>query len=546
MSKIKFILDRKWTMFVVLLVFLGFVYFQNSGSENEKLEEVISSPTKQVDVITFGEWDPDENREVLATIESDQEVDILAEVSGTIDKVLVDIGDDVVEGHVLARYKKSSDPTQINYENALRNLSTTKLSAENLIKQSEINLDSAISEYKQIRLSEEQNKRKAFERLKTQSKNSEILITNYLNWIDRLFGVSNTYRYESVSDREGIGAQDKVGKQNVKNETEKLVYSKSSLLKDLLPDAGDGEIFQYAENRLVFLSDTKSLAVLFDDLLHRTKVTSSFSQTQLDSLKSQSSVFLDKLNAEILNLESTIELTKTEQRRINLSLVSAENRIENTEANVELSKSNAQAQISGAQNQYYLAQSSQNDLEIRAPFHGKIVKKFISSQQQVSSGKPIFSLLNQAASLKVVAYLESEELQKVQEKGISKILLEDGREIESSHEISSIRIDPMTQKVRVEFYIDKQDRLLVGQLVKVLLPVNGTKDNLLPLSAFSFEPTGTEVLVVNQDGVVERRKTRIGETVSNTVEVLEGLESGDKIVQHRNRVFSGERVSYDQ
>ena len=261
MSKIEFVWERKWIVLLGLVVLFVFSHFHNDNEDEEILPKETHSNEKQVEVITFGQWHPLQEREVLATVESDQEVEIVSEASGLIDQVLVNIGDSAKKGQVLARYKRDADPTQINYENALRNLSTTKLSAENLIKQAEIALDSASQEYRQVQLSNAQSKRQAFERLKTQAKNSEVLITNYLNWGDRLLGVSNIYRYENVSEREGIGAQDKVGKQDVKNKLEGLVYTKERRLKDLFPDADDIDLFSFAKDRLAFLLDTKDLAV---------------------------------------------------------------------------------------------------------------------------------------------------------------------------------------------------------------------------------------------------------------------------------------------
>ena len=542
MSKRKTVLEKKWILLCVFGVLFVWAYLKNGEVEEAPRQEEVMLKTKQAEIISFGEWHPEEYREILATVESDQEVKISAEVMGVIDRVFVDIGDTVRKNQVLASYKKSSDPTQINFDNALRNLNTTKDNADNLVRQAETNLDTLAQENKQSRLRDVQTKRQAFEKLKTQAKNTEVLISNYLKWIDRLMGASNDYRYETVSERAGIGAQDKIGKQDVKNMIENLVYDKTDRLKALIREPEDSEVFEFADIRLIFLRNTKDLAVLFDDLIHRTLVTYSLTETQLQSLKSQSSVFLDRLNAEILTLETTLEATRGEVRRYNLSLISSANRIENAKMNLELVRSNAQSQISGAQNQYLLAESSQNDLEIRAPFYGKIVQKSVSSGEQVTAGRNIFSLLSDTGSLRVVAFLAPEELQKIQGKEYSEILLENGTIIKSSHSSSSIRLDPTTQKMRVEFHISKQEGIHVGAMVKVIIPVNGTKRNLLPLSAVSFEPTGKEVLVVNSEGITERRKLQLGNTISNSVEVVSGLEVGDRVVRYRNRVFSGERV----
>lgn len=535
--------DRKWMMFVVLMVVVILVYF-NRETDVVKEDEGGGArlEVKQAEIISFGDWHLEENRAVLATVESDQEVDVSAEIMGVIDKVFVGIGGQVQKNQVLASYKRSADPTQIHFENALRNLNTTKWSSENLVKQAQISLDSVRREHKQTQLNEAQNKKQAFDRLKIQAKNSEVLISHYLNWIDRLLGATNDYRYEWVQERESLGAQDKVGKQDVKNGIIDLVQQQDTGLVDLVFEAEEVDIFDFSETRFDFLEKTKALAILFDDLVHGTMVTSSISENQLSLLWGQSSVFLDKLNAEILALENAIESGRGAVRRAHLSLTASDNRIQSALANLTLANSNAQAQVENAQSQYLLAESSQQDLDVRAPFRGKIIQKNVSEGVQVTPGSRLFSLLSDAGTLRVVAFLAPEELQKIQEKAFSEIVLADGTVLRSSHNASSIRIDPMTQKVRVEFSLEKRDDIFVGALVKVLLPVNGTKKNLIPLSALSFEPAGEEVLVVNAEGVAERRTIQIGNTVSNTVEVVSGLEMGERVVQYRNRVFSGEKV----
>jgi|GEM_PF-7066498 len=66
--------------------------------------------------------------------------------------------------------------------------------------------------------------------------------------------------------------------------------------------------------------------------------------------------------------------------------------------------------------------------------------------------------------------------------------------------------------------------------------------NLLPFSAVSFEPDGPEVLVVNKDRIVERKKVIVDRVVVSNIEIVSGIEAGEEIVEFYKRVFPGEKV----
>ena len=115
--------------------------------------------------------------------------------------------------------------------------------------------------------------------------------------------------------------------------------------------------------------------------------------------------------------------------------------------------------------------------------------------------------------------------------------------IEIPHANASIRINPESQKIQVEFPIATlPDNVYSGAFVKVLLPLNGVKSNLLPISSIAFEPDGAEVLVVDEAGITKRQNVFIGKVVANAVSIIEGLNDDDQVVRYRSQVYSGEVV----
>ncbi len=526
---------------VAVLLGILFLIFRLQNEE-EKTEEVIPQKEKSVDIVVFWQWQPEKHREVLGTIESDQETAVQAEVAGTVENVLVKIGEFVSRGTILATFTKQNDTTQINYENTLQNLQRITNSTENSVQSAKIALETAKRDLAQTKLTENQSHDQALELLKNQSRNSETLLSNVLNWMDRILGASNKYRYETVTGRYEIGAQNRIGKQDAKNQVEDLVRKKSAL--NPLPDKPrESDILNFAKDRLTLVEKTKATTELFDQLIHGTPVTDSFSDTTLSGFKTQSATYLSQLNTEILSLENQIETTKSGTKRMNLALASGENRIRSAEASLQVAQSNAEAQVQSAENQLRLAQNAQKDLVIRAPFAGKITEKRISIGNQISPGQKVFSIVNESAPAKVVAYFTSDELEQIAHVEKVQIHFENGATVEVTQNFASVRIDPRSQKTRIEFPLKSlPEGIFIGNFVKVALPINGVQNPLLPISAISFEPDGAEVLIVNETNTTERKKVKTGKIIANAVEITEGLESGEKVVRFRNQVFSGEKV----
>lgn len=103
------------------------------------------------------------------------------------------------------------------------------------------------------------------------------------------------------------------------------------------------------------------------------------------------------------------------------------------------------------------------------------------------------------------------------------------------HSVDS-RVDPVTRSVTVRVLIPNPDRLLKpGMLMHVTLLKNPRSSLLIPES--SLLPAGREHYVLRvtdaDDGLsVERRKLTTGARLAGSIEVLDGLVAGDRVVTH--------------
>ena len=523
---------------VILLVLM--ILFPESRDTTPVAEETAE---KTLEVVSFGEWEPGSTRELLATIESTGDINVNAELTGTIEKVYVSIGDTVTRGQLLAQFQRINDQTQINYNNALRSLETTKLSAQNSVLNAQIALDTARNELEQTRAREAQNYQQVFEALRVQTQNADTTINAALTWLDQIYAVSTSYR-NSQQDAayHRVGSNQSVERQSAYNELARLIKWRNNW-SSIPSYVAEEELIAIAEDRLRFTRALQNLVWNTHTLITKTPVVSSFSESTKQSLLSEADQKANSMDGIVSQLNTQLESAKSEKERNRLSLLSSENTVKKLESSLELAKANADSSVSTAQNQVSLTQSSQADLEVRAPFAGTITAQNINAYSQVNAGTALFSIVGQDSVPKAVAYLNKEELSRIVSSETLKIRLSNGDLVETDTSFLSTKVDTASQKARVEFILPELPRdVLVGSYAKVLMPVQNGKKNLLPITAVSFEPGGAEVLIVNAEQKAERRMVSFGQSIGDAIEILDGLGVGTPVVRHRNRAYAGDII----
>jgi RND family efflux transporter MFP subunit len=499
---------------------------------------------KAVEVVEFGTWSPDAQREITGTILSGTDVDIQAEISGTIEKTPVSIGDMVTEGQVLAIFQRQDDVTQISYENLLQQLAVAKIQTAASIQSAETALLSTQRQQGQTESTEAQNYSRTFDLLQTSARNAETTFRNTIEWADQLLGVSTGARGDVNYVSQQIGQNNSILKQNVKNKIEEILLERARLEREILPQTlSDAEVLKLSKDRLALLRKTQEIVRNIDTLLLGTPVTSSFDALDKSSYRGETDGYLSQIEAAVYSLENQIEAAKSEQGRNKLSVLGVDNAVQQAESSLELAKAQARSQITQLETQLRLAQNTQKELTVRAPFSGKITGKTVLAFDQVKAGSVLFSMVGTDIDPRVSTTMTLDELVRVQaNQDTVQALFEDGTKVGLKTFQISGKLDSTTQKLTVEFPLSELPKgALIGSFVKVLLPIDGTNTNLLPISALSFEPDGAEVLIV-KDGQGQRVKVALGKLVSNAVEINGGLEAGTQVVRYRTRAHAGEKL----
>lgn len=247
-----------------------------------------------------------------------------------------------------------------------------------------------------------------------------------------------------------------------------------------------------------------------------------------------------KAGANLLQLDATAELAELRSLEAQLALARQDyNRAKGLEVKTVLS----QAQLDRAKSvQDSLAAQAEEQQAlidrktVLAPFSGELGIREVSLGEYLSPGSPIVTL--QQLDPIFVDFT-------VQERYLS--LLGQGQTVEIriaaypndifKGKISAISPRVLSETRNIELQATLQNpegRLRPGMFTQVSVLLGGYQDVVtLPRNAVDFLPYGNSVFLILDDGeslTVQRRQVQTGRVMGNRVEIIEGLDVGERVV----------------
>jgi multidrug resistance efflux pump len=539
---------RWWIISAIICIFLGARFFGTATPDTDEKEtptETQNNSKPRAEVITFGQWTPQGARQINGLVQSQAETTIRAELNGKIDRVLVDIGSEVRQGQILARYDVQGDTTYVNYQSAVNSLEATKSSTDASVTSARLALENAKKEYQQLQNQEEQNKIQTLQGLLNTIQSTRTTGLNVLNFFDGQLGASPQYEDLYSAGRTLVGQNNRILKNQAKNQARelRLTYEQLPPLRNIVPD--QAALLSEARTQLGFLQQLRTLGSQYNQLIEGTVTSANFSVT----LKSQITAQTDGNNAQldqILSaLSSQIQAVESFAQGQANRLLAAQNRIKSSQAALELAESQAQAQVKNAQNGVNLAATQTADLRVIAPFSGVITQKFIQDRTQVNLGQELFSIYNPQAEKIVRTSLAPEEISRISGQESIKINSQGKTFFSETFRVSQT-LNQSNQKAQVDFVLPREEDLPPsGSEATVQLSDEGPSD-LLPLSALSFEPDGSaQVLTVSADGTLVSQSVQVQQVLSGGIKILQGLEPQTPIIRYKNRFYNGQIIEVD-
>lgn len=177
------------------------------------------------------------------------------------------------------------------------------------------------------------------------------------------------------------------------------------------------------------------------------------------------------------------------------------------------------------------------DAPVYAPLAGTVLQRKIGPGQYVSAGgsdsDPVF-LIGDTSKVWIAAYVRETDVAKVKigERLIFKVLTQPDRLFEARINYVAPGIDPDSRRLLVRASVDNADGLLKPEMFAsvTIVTSEGTPTPAVPLEAVIYEGSNARVWVVGEDQSVELRQVMLGQSDGRLIQVLDGLNAGEKIV----------------
>ncbi len=226
----------------------------------------------------------------------------------------------------------------------------------------------------------------------------------------------------------------------------------------------------------------------------------------------------------------------------------------------------AEAQVEQFQAALVQVQSSYQNALISAPFAGVIAERYLQAGDLAGPGLPVFRLVNMD-QVKVRSEVSQERIGQVRLGMPARVTVSSYPGVVFHGEVISMTpvLDPMTRMSTVEVGIDNRDqRLRAGMFAEIHLVLRSLAEELtIPLDALLEEyryvsggpltvaealsedhgRVEAQVFVAGADSIARMTTIRIGIVDTNLVQVLEGLEAGQRVVTvGKYRLQDGDRI----
>lgn len=265
--------------------------------------------------------------------------------------------------------------------------------------------------------------------------------------------------------------------------------------------------------------------------------------SSIASSVNQAKANLDFVRAQYERMNELYEdgaIAKKALEEIETNLVVAENTYQEAQDASSISES----QLQQAQAGLDLAQSQLNDTVLKSPISGTVVKKLFEPGETISPGYPglVLGKLDEleveiGVSDNLIGDLSIGQKVKVFVYGLEK-------EIEGTIKNIDTSADMSTRTFGVNILIDNSDMTIKpGMIAKVTIEKGSMKTILIPINSVINDPDGSIVFIYKEDGYVEERRVELGDVLGDKIQILDGLNQGDKIViDGQYRVKNGDKV----
>jgi RND family efflux transporter MFP subunit len=196
----------------------------------------------------------------------------------------------------------------------------------------------------------------------------------------------------------------------------------------------------------------------------------------------------------------------------------------------------ARANVAAADANVARLREMQGFKRVVAPFAGVITRRNVDVGDQIDAGggagRALF-VLTQTDPLRVYVNVPQAYSQLVKQGQTVSVTQAElvGRTFEGRVARTGASIDAATRTMQVEIALPNKDgALLPGAYVQVALPLEASQGMLVSANTLMIRADGIRVALVDANGRVKLAPVKIGRNLGDSVEVLEGVTTSDKLV----------------
>lgn len=198
-----------------------------------------------------------------------------------------------------------------------------------------------------------------------------------------------------------------------------------------------------------------------------------------------------------------------------------------------------EAEVRGLEGRVVEANLQLADSTLRAPYDGVIAQRFVEQGQIVRAKQPVVKFQD-IAEIDIAVDIPESVMAEIRSADIVQLVAEfsaaPGRRFPVHIKEVAQRADPVTQtfSIRVAMLVPEGVNLLPGMTASVAMTYRRASilggGVFVPISAIFEAAPGQQVAwVIEQDQTVTRRPVKTGEATGGRIEIVEGLQPGDRI-----------------
>ncbi|MGY3617961.1 efflux RND transporter periplasmic adaptor subunit [Bradyrhizobium sp. USDA 10063] len=236
---------------------------------------------------------------------------------------------------------------------------------------------------------------------------------------------------------------------------------------------------------------------------------------------------ISKQRAAVDELQASLAIARSDAARahsVSSGVISAQT-IEQRETLVKTTE----ARLEAAQAQLDEVEARHQQTVIVAPAAGTIASRSVAIGQVIQTGAEMFRLI-QDNRIEVDARVLESDLLAVVAGQSATILGPGGKSEQGIVRIVSPIVDPKTRLGTVRIALSSDTQLMPGMFARVEIAVESKLALTVPLKALVWRDAKAHVFKVGRGNLVSLTEVRIGGGATDNVEVLRGLDAGDRIV----------------